>query len=57
MEANELPCSEIKLAIYLAENNKVNKCDNCKNFNKCKKSFVGGKGLMCQWYPNRFEQI
>ena len=57
MEDNSLPCAEIKLAIYLLENEVEDndKCDKCKNFAKCQKSFVGGKGLMCQWFPTRFE--
>ena len=57
MEDNNLPCHEVKLAIYLLESkdDKKDKCNHCKNFSKCKKSFVGGKGLMCQWFPTRFE--
>lgn len=59
MNKNGLPDSEIKLAIYLEEmkNKNSNKCDLCVSFTKCKKQFVGGKGMLCQWYPTRFERV
>ena len=57
MEEKELPCAEVRLAIYLLERECVGECDKCRKFSDCKKEFVGGHGKSCEWYPPRFDRI
>ncbi len=55
LQDKELPCAEVKLAIWLIEE-KLNKCNHCRNLAKCAKQQIGGEGKTCEWFPSRFEE-